>query len=52
MIFLSAAVGGGSTLTPPSGAGNLIQPVGKIVNIDGSFITISMDLGMEIQPAE
>ncbi len=48
MIFLSAATSGASTLTPPSGTGQLLQPVGKIVNIDSSFITVDMDLGVEV----
>jgi hypothetical protein len=48
MVFLSAATAGASTLTPPSGTGQLIQPLGKIVNIDATYITVDMDLGMEI----
>ena len=47
-VFLSASVQGGCSTTPPSTSGQLIQPLGKIIGIDASFITVEMDLGIEI----
>jgi len=47
MVFLSAATDGGSTLTPPSSVGNLIQRVGYLVDVV-STVSVQMELGDEI----
>ncbi len=50
MLFLSPTTAGAVTTTPPSTAGQLIQPLGRIkaVNTGSSIVTADFDLGMEI----
>jgi hypothetical protein len=47
-VFLSPTSYGACTLTVPSTSGQLLQPIGKITNIDASFVTVDMDLGLEV----
>lgn len=47
-VFLSPSVAGGCTKTCPSTSGNLVQPLGCIVGIDGTNVSIELDFGEQI----
>lgn len=42
-VCLSASTGGAITLTPPSATGNVVQPLGKIVSVGASYVTIEFE---------
>ena len=47
-MFLSPAVSGAGTKTCPNTSGNLVQPLGEIVNVDANYCYVAMDLGEQV----
>ncbi len=47
-VFLDPSVSGGCTITPPSTTGQLIQQLGRIVEVGVTYITVAVDFGNEI----
>jgi hypothetical protein len=47
-VFLSPTVGGGTIKTCPA-AGNLLQPLGTVTDVSGTFVTVAMGLGDQVQ---
>ena len=47
-VFLSPSTAGGTTKTCPSTAGNLVQPLGSITDINASFVVVTVDFGEQI----
>lgn len=47
-VYLSASTAGGLTKTPPSSGGNLVQRVGFVKDVTGSYVEVEVDFGYEI----
>jgi hypothetical protein len=48
-VFLSAATGGATTKTCPSTVGNLVQPLGTVSDVTGSFVIVAMEQAEQVQ---
>lgn len=47
-VFLSPSTSGACTKTCPSTAGNLVQSLGTIVDVDGTNVSVELDFGEQI----
>ncbi len=47
-VFLSPSTAGGSTITPPTTSGQLLQKVGKLVDVGDTYASVAVDFGDEI----
>lgn len=47
-VFLSASTAGGVTLTPPVSSGNLVQCIGDVVDVGGTYVTVDFRDGEQV----
>jgi hypothetical protein len=47
-VFLSPSTSGATTKTCPSTTGNLVQPVGSVIDVTGSEISVEVDFGEQV----